>query len=145
TIAQSTKWINSPYRDVELEVLRICNEERANAGLAPLEWYEDTYYFANIRAKEIYKSFGHLRPDSRYWHTVYTDANVILHGAYGENIMRFKGYDVNYDTAREAVKTWMASSEHKANILNPKYTKLAVSFEWGEDNTTLCCVQSFFE
>ena len=144
TMALKTKKINSPYREAELEILRLCNEERAKVGLKPLEWYEDAYYFTHIRAEEIYIQWGHQRPDWSQWHTVYTDAGVILHCAYGENLARFQGFPANKEVAVAAVTGWMESEGHRANILNPNYTKMTVSLEFGSDNFTLCAVQHFF-
>lgn len=143
TMALRTKKINDPYRAAELEILRLCNIEREKVGLAPLEWYDDAYYFTHIRAEEIYVQWGHERPDWSQWHTVYTDAGVILHCSYGENLARFQGPSPE-TVAQRAVEGWMESPGHRANILNENYTKMTVSLEYGADNFTLCAVQHFF-
>ena len=140
---QQTKHIDSPYRAAELEILRLCNEERAKNGLAPLTWFEDAYYFTHIRAEEIYIQWGHPRPDWSEWHTVYTDAGVILHCSYAENLAQFQGWTPE-TVPQNAVDAWMSSPGHRANILNPQYTKMTISLEYGADNFTLCAVQHFF-
>lgn len=141
TMALRTKKISSPYRDIELEILRLCNEERAKAGVAPLSWYEDAYYFTHIRSIEIYSHWGHPRPDWRAWHTVYSDDGVILNGA-AENLAQFQMHIKN--VAKSAVNGWMSSPDHRASIMNPEYTKVCIALEYGEDNFTLCATQHFF-
>lgn len=126
SMKQQTKSINSKYREFEMEILRLCNEERAKVGLAPLEWYEDAYYFTYIRAEESSITFSHTRPNWSNWDTVYTDAGVILHGVWGENLFYAEGWPA-YEIAEEAVKNWMNSPGHKANILNPEYKRLTVA------------------
>ena len=42
----------------------------------------------------------------------------------GENIA------FNYPDAPSVVNAWMNSPEHRANILNPNYTDIGVSFAW---------------
>lgn len=126
SMKQQTKYINSPYREFELEILRLCNEERAKNGLSPLTWYEDAYYFTYIRAEESSETFSHTRPNWSNWDTVYTDAGVILHDVWGENLFYAEGWPA-YEIAEEAVKNWMDSPGHKANILNPEYTRLTVA------------------
>lgn len=143
TMALRTKKINSTYRDIELEILRLCNEERAKVGLAPLTWYEDAYYFTHIRSVEIYTDWGHVRPDWSPWSTVYTNAGVIL-GYSGENLLQLQGVH-SKNVASIAVKSWMESPSHKAAILDSKYTKICIALEYGEDNFTLCATQHFFE
>ena len=143
SMKQQTKHIDSPYRAAELEILRLCNEERAKNGLAPLTWFEDAYYFTHIRAEEIYIQWGHPRPDWSEWHTVYTDAGVILHCSYAENLAQFQGWTPE-TVPQNAVDAWMSSPGHRANILNPQYTKMTISLEYGADNFTLCAVQHFF-
>ena len=146
TMALRTKKVNSPYREAELEVLRLCNIERAKVGAAPLEWYEDAYYFAHIRAEELYIQWGHPRPDWSPWHTVYTDVGVILAKRSSENIAQFEGYSAyTNDVAEAAVRAWMNSPAHRDAILDPKYTKMVVAFEYGSNNFTLSAAQHFFE
>ncbi len=49
----------------------------------------------------------------------------------GENILREKGYG---EPAREAVRVWMNSPHHRANILNPAFTKTGIGVALGRDN-----------
>lgn len=148
---QQTKKIPEPYREFELEILRLCNEERAKVGVAPLEWYEDAYYFTHKRAEEIYYEWGHTRlkfaldeRDAASWESVYTDNNVLLcNSTGGENLIQFQGA-VPSNCAEDAVIAWMESEGHRANILNPEYDRVAIAIEWGADNFTLCFVQNFF-
>ena len=141
SMQQQTQHIESQFRDIELEILELCNAERAKLGIAPLEWYEDAYYFAHIRADEIYHNWDHVRPNGFAWHTVYTDSNVILSGA-AENLAQQVS---NQNVALGAVEAWMDStSGHRESILNPKFTKMTVAISYNTDTFVLCVAQHFF-
>lgn len=141
TMANATKQVNHQFPEVEQEILRLCNEERAKVGLSPLQWYEDAYYFTKIRAEESLVLFSHTRPNGKSWKTVYTDANVALNIA-GENLFLTEGYTIE-GYAKYAVDGWMNSPGHRANILNPNYTQLSIAIV--QNGTTIVAAQNFFE
>ena len=145
TMSINTKKTDSPYRDAELEILRLCNEERAKVGLEPLEWYDDAYYFTYIRAEESSETFSHTRPNHTPWDTVYTDAGVILLGIWGENLFYSEGF-LPDNIAQIAVDEWMNSPGHKANILNEQYSKIAIAIyeKYIDDVCCLSITQNFF-
>lgn len=145
SMKKQTKQISEPYRAIELEILRLCNEERAKNGLASLEWYEDAYYFTHIRAEESIGTFSHTRPNQTNWDTVYKDANVILNGTWGENLFYFEGTSTK-GIAKVAFDAWMDSPGHKANILNAKYDKIAIAIYEKKVGETVClaATQNFF-
>ncbi len=91
------------------------NQIRVENGLQPLAWNSGIEAAGNVRAEEISRSFSHTRPDGSAWYTA--DANLL----YGENLAEY------YDTAEEVVDAWMASPEHKANILSAQFTTGAIS------------------
>ena len=107
-------------RNVEEEVIRYINEERAKAGLPALMLDEQVMAAAEIRAKEQKAAFSHVRPDGRTCDTVYDDLRIpIIY--YGENL----GMGGTSD-AKNIVVSWMASPAHMANIMTPQYTKTGV-------------------
>ena len=137
----NTKKTTHLFEAVEKEILRQCNVERAKVGLVPLTWYEDAYYFTAIRAEEAKDVFSHTRPNSKKWDTVYSDAGVILDGTCGENLFLSEGYDEN-SLLDIIVQEWMDSPGHRANILNPGYTKIAIAIH--QDGIVLSVAQNFF-
>ena len=99
------------------EILRLVNEERAKAGLSALEYRADAQSAADIRANEIVTVFEHTRPDGS---SCFTVLDGIKKTAAGENIAEY------YQTPAQVMDGWMNSPGHKANILNDKFTGLAV-------------------
>ena len=106
----------------EQETLNLINKERTNAGLAALKIDKEVQNVARIKAQDMVNNnyFSHDSP------------------VYGSPFTMLKNFKVSYKTAGEniagnasnsaAVKAWMNSSGHKANILNSgfNYTGLAV-------------------
>jgi uncharacterized protein YkwD len=145
----NTKTTKSKYRKFELEVLRICNAERKKAGLPELKWYEDAYYFANIRAKELQKEWSHTRPNGKKWSTIYTDNDVILKGDRSENMYMGFGYSVNSSEYPERVASqFLNSPEHRKAILNKNVKKCVIAVSAVDDGNgghNVRVVQHFFE
>ena len=104
----------------EMQVLNLCNQQRALYGLAPLSW--DSVNLAPgaaVRAQEITVYFSHTRPDGTSCFTAVRNP-----GRLGENIA------AGQRTPEEVVQSWMNSSGHRANILNANFTKLAVGYAY---------------
>ena len=101
------------------EVVRLVNEERAKAGLPALTVDRGAASAAQVRAKEIERSFSHTRPDGSSFNSALTEAGVNFRGA-GENI----AYGQN--SPEKVMEGWMNSSGHRANILNSSYTSIGV-------------------
>lgn len=101
------------------EVVRLVNEERAKAGLPALTVDRGAASAAQVRAKEIERSFSHTRPDGSSFNSALTEAGVNFRGA-GENI----AYGQN--SPDKVMEGWMNSSGHRANILNSSYTSIGV-------------------
>lgn len=122
TDAPSTKQ-DADLHEMELEILRLVNIERAKEGLEPVEFAYDYYECAKIRAKEISTilTFSHTRPDGRPWHSVYEDNGAPQFWQSGENLA------IYFDTAEQVVQGWMNSPGHRANILHAEYDYLAVA------------------
>lgn len=105
--------------DLQLEILRLVNEERAKQGLNALQYYYAGQSAADIRATEIDYVFSHTRPDGTSCFTALDEADINYRGA-GENIAK------GYPTAEDVMNGWMNSSGHKANILNESFTHIIV-------------------
>lgn len=101
--------------NTEAEVIAKVNEIRVANGLNPLRYDTALEATAAVRANELTMKFSHTRPDGTDWYTVNPDL------MYGENLAD------GYTTADAVVNAWMASPEHKENILKPDFTTVAVS------------------
>lgn len=101
------------------QVVRLVNEERAKAGLPALTIDVNTEAAALVRAKEIKQSFSHTRPNGTQFATALKEQGVSYRGA-GENIAW------GQKSPEAVMQAWMNSDGHRANILNPKFTKIGV-------------------
>ena len=101
--------------NTEAEVIAKVNDIRVANGLNTLRYDASLEASADVRADELTARFSHTRPDGSDWYTVNPDL------MYGENLAD------GYNTADAVVNAWMASPEHKANILKPDFTTVAVS------------------
>lgn len=109
---------NPTYQE---QVVRLVNEERAKAGLSALAPDEAIQSAAQVRAQESAVSFSHTRPNGTSFSTALTDAGVKYRGS-GENIAW------GQKTPEEVVEGWMNSPGHRANILNPSFTKIGIGY-----------------
>lgn len=96
------------------QALAITNAERLNAGLPPLAMDAELCRAARVRAEEITRRFAHMRPDGSGFATVCS-------GAFGENIAR------GQRSAERVMAAWLSSRGHRANILNPRYSRVGIS------------------
>ena len=125
------------------QMLRLVNEERKKAGVAPLELDSTLTKAAQIRAKEIMQVFDHTRPDGNNFRSL-LDGMGYSSSYAGENIS--KG---TFEKPESAMMLWMNSKGHRENILNPDYKYLGVgsAFESESnglfDDTTSSWVQIF--
>ena len=101
--------------NTEAEVIAKVNEIRVANGLNTLRYDASLEASADVRADELTVRFSHTRPDGSDWYTANPDL------MYGENLAD------GYNTADAVVNAWMASPEHKSNILKPDFTTVAVS------------------
>lgn len=88
----------------ELYVLGSVNLQRQANSLLPLTEAPELDALADMRAAECAKKFSHTRPDGTGWWTL----NPAL--MYGENLAASYTFD-------KVTDAWMASPEHKENIL----------------------------
>ena len=101
------------------QVVKLVNQERIKAGLNEVTLDKTIENAALIRAKEITQSFSHTRPNGSNFSTVLKEQGITYKGA-GENIAW------GQNSPEEVMKAWMNSQGHRANILNPNFTKIGV-------------------
>lgn len=111
-------------RDLEQRVHRLINEQRQRARLPPLTWRDDVARAARDHSKNMAERnfFDHEDPrlgnvDKRL------NRFRIPWRACGENIFMLHGYD---NPAEVAVRGWMESPGHRANILQRMFTHAGV-------------------
>ncbi|MDR1412784.1 MAG: CAP domain-containing protein [Actinomycetes bacterium] len=123
--------------DFAWEVLRLTNEQRAEAGLPALGMHIDLVPVAMLRARECCLRFSHTRPNGRS----VSDALPPGIGGAGENIA------IGQRSPAEVVAGWMNSPGHRANILNPNYHSIGVgvfaTFAPGNKDEQLSWAQVF--
>lgn len=116
------------------EVMSLTNLERNSQGLLALKPNSSLAKAAKFKAKDMIEDdyWAHFAPDGTSpWHWFglvgykYTWA--------GENLAR------DFATSAGVVSAWMASSGHRANILNSNFTEIGIGVEdgnfQGEDST----------
>lgn len=111
-----------PIEQWKRDVLALVNQERAKNGIAALAWGTTCENAANIRAREIMTSYAHTRPDGTSWAT--TCPIPSTGGKSGENLNAGSAAVSPATT----VASWMASPEHRRNILDPDFKYLSVGF-----------------
>ena len=117
------------------QVVKLVNEERANAGLPALKMDADITAAANVRAKEIKQKFSHARPDGSSFSSVLKEQGVSFRGS-GENIAW------GQKSAEQVMNGWMNSDGHRANILNPNFQNIGVG-HYQDENGVNYWVQLF--
>lgn len=101
------------------QVLALVNAQRARASLGSLSLDPEASKAAGVRAREIQISFSHTRPDGRDFSTALSEAGA-SYRASGENIA------YGQRSAEQVMDVWMNSAGHRANILNPGYSRIGI-------------------
>ena len=118
--------VEAPKKRWEYEVLSLVNQERVRNGLEKLTWGETCAEAAETRATELVKLYAHTRPDGSSWDTACEAPDKGAVYVEGENLV-VGSSAVSPETT---VAAWMNSEAHRANILNPDFTKLSVGFHF---------------
>ena len=118
--------INVPAKeqaDVEQEVTRLVNIERANAGLPALKNDWELARVAEYKSQDMHdkKYFNHTSPTYGSPFTMMKNFGITYKSA-GENIAK------GQNTAAEVVQAWMNSEGHRANILSKNFTHIGVGY-----------------
>jgi uncharacterized protein YkwD len=109
-----------------MEVLDLVNAERREADLPELLWHQGAadVAFAHSVDMAVRGFFSHTNPDG-LGPSERISAAGIPWSALGENIAQGQG------TPTHVMSSWMGSSGHRANILNPTFTHLGVGVRTG--------------
>lgn len=114
---------------LELEILELVNEYRAENGIEPLELNNTLNALALIRAKEASIKWSHERPNGTRYYSVFTDYNITWASYVGENL------GCKFTNASEIMEAWIASDSHRANLLDDKFNDIGMAIYAAEDDT----------
>jgi len=122
----SVPTVDDDVLNSEKEVIRLVNEERLKNGLKPLEENWELSRVARYKSQDMKDNgyFSHTSP------------------VYGSPFQMIKNFGISYRSAAENIargqsgpkavmNSWMNSSGHRANILNPSYTHIGVGYVSG--------------
>jgi uncharacterized protein YkwD len=109
----------------ELAMLELTNAERARHGVPPLEFDVEVLQVARLRAaaQASEPALSHLDGDGEIAFGRLLDEIGLPYAAAAENLARL---DVAAPAPQWAQDALMRSREHRDNILNPAFTRLAV-------------------
>jgi uncharacterized protein YkwD len=112
---------------LEADLIGRLNAERANAGLPALAVDADLVTIARVRSSDMAARnyFSHTSPEGQTAFTL-LDQWGITYSWAGENLAR-NNYPLD-QTVAVAVHDLMASPPHRANMLNPNYTRVGVGY-----------------
>jgi uncharacterized protein YkwD len=119
------------------EVFRLVNEEREEAGVAPVVFNEEIAKAALVRAKELVTLASHKRPDGRRCHSALDDAGI-------ERRWSAENYHYGRSNPEAAMGAWMDSDGHRRTILNEKATDVGIA-AYQADNGTIYSIQLFIK
>lgn len=118
------------YKDIEMEIFRLINKERAKNGVAPLIWDEELYPGTKIRAQEYPQTWSHTRPNGEKFVTAIIENSnytTMDFECWGENLNSSNGYTEAMETAKYLFTEWYDSPGHRANMLDSEFTHTAIS------------------
>jgi uncharacterized protein YkwD len=111
----------------EQTIVDLVNQQRAQAGLAPLQVSPQLVEEAHIQSTDMAEIgvMAHVlpgaalpTPESRAQYVGYNYSYL------GENVA------FNYPDDNSVMTAWMNSPEHRANILDPSYTQIGVGIAY---------------
>lgn len=113
------------------QVLSLVNRERAEKSLAALKRTDALDKIAAVRAKESSVSFSHTRPGGGSPATAFSQFGVSFRLA-GENL------SYGFSTPGQLVSAWMQSPEHRANLLNGRFSETGLGYFQNSSGTVYC-------
>lgn len=133
-----SKALASPI--TEMNVLGLVNQARMEKGLKPLEANDKLFQVASNKADDMLKNnyFAHTSPKGiTPW--VWFDEGDYNYKFAGENLA------INFSSAEDQQKAWMASETHRKNILDTNYQEIGLAVKKGFINgkLTTITVQEF--
>jgi uncharacterized protein YkwD len=117
------------------------NAERHAQGLTPLAISPELSEVARRYSRDMIERsfFAHRDPDGRQVPARVELAGIRDWAEVGENIARNQGFD---DPAEAAVRDWMKSHVHRANILAARYNETGIGV-WIAPDKTIYFTQIF--
>ena len=118
------------YYDIEMEIFRLINEERAKNGLPAYVWDEELYPGTKVRVNEINNTWGHTRPNGNSFITAIIENSNYTMASFqywGENIAESCGYSSASDVAKDLFTEWYNSQGHRANMLDTSFNCVAIA------------------
>lgn len=111
----------------ESELIRLINKERQQAGLAPLIEQAQLTMAARLHSQDMACNdyFSHDSPSTGSLVDRIT-AQGYSYSSLGENIA------AGYTSPADVVASWMNSSGHRANILEPGFTQIGIGYAYWE-------------
>jgi uncharacterized YkwD family protein/spore coat assembly protein SafA len=108
------------------EVVKLVNQERARAGLAPLKENWELSRVARYKSEDMIAKnyFSHTSPTYGSPFQMMKDFGISYQAA-GENIA------AGQRTPQEVVQAWMNSEGHRKNIMSPTFTEIGVGYVKG--------------
>ena len=109
------------------EVVRLTNQKRTEAGLAPLTYNQTLAGAAYTKGRDMIDRdyWAHVAPDGTQPWKFFSDFGYRYRYA-GENLAR------DFSSASATVDAWMNSPTHRDNILNPKYKEIGIGVTEGD-------------
>ena len=119
------------------------NMDRESKGLKKLQYVPELHKLTEVRAQEMaqyghirYQGLAHTRPDGSKWTTVLDllPSDYKSYG-FGENMLAYSVLSNPYQLvseqwiAKRLFEQWKTSPSHYAAMMNPEYTRTAVSFK----------------
>jgi len=120
--------------------LSLTNQERQNAGVGNLVINDKLSRAANEKAQDMfdYNYWAHNSPTGKTpW--VFIKASGYKYVYAGENLAR------GFTTAQDVIKAWMASPDHRANMLSSNYRDVGFAVRLGtlKGEETVLIVEEF--
>lgn len=113
---------SSEFAELEKEILKYINIERAAVDAAPLTMDSTIRKAAALRAKELSQDQSHTRPDGRRGLTAFNDYGITKYNLLGENLSGSS----DVEDGKDIVQRWMDSPSHREALLDPRFTVTGV-------------------
>jgi uncharacterized protein YkwD len=134
TAAQTNQEPGSDVTQEEVALFNLVNQDRQSQGLSPLTLVPNLTEIARLHSRDMYlrRYFDHyaplpgpVTPMDRYVAYIGHRPDYAM---VGENIYYRSMTDVPDGTAEQSETAFMNSPPHRANILQPRFTKVGVGF-----------------
>ena len=125
------------YLALELEMVKMVNEARAEAGVGELIYSEELSEFARMHSIDMAANhyFSHTSPTYGTYERRLISSGINYISS-GENLARFSCIE-------DAQKALLRSFGHKKNMLADKYTHMGIGIVWDERLEVYCIAQWF--